>query len=87
MENELASQLNLLSLFRPSAIFASLVFGVIGIYLFRYGKKAANFKLIAMSVLLMVFTMFTTHWMLDWGIGIVFCGISYLMVRETHRTG
>lgn len=87
-ENELLeSQMNLLSSFRPSQIFASFVFGVIGIYLFRYGKKTNNIKVILLSVLLMSFSMFTPSWIFDWGLGFLICGVSYLAIKDANLTG
>lgn len=79
MENDLSQPLSMMIDFRMSQIFASFVFGVIGLYLFRHAKKIVNYKLIFISIALMAYPMFTTNWELDWSVGILLCSLAYYL--------
>ena len=49
----------------PSALFASLIFGVIGFVAFRYGKKNTLFMPMILGITLMAFPYFVPEtWML-----------------------
>ena len=63
--------------FSLSSIFASIVFGVSGLYIFRYGKREANLTLVGFGVALMTYTLFTKAAWQDWGFGIVLLAASY----------
>ena len=85
---DLASPLgNLMSSFTLSQILASFVFGVIGIYVFRHGKKSSNWKVCFIAIALMLYPMFTNGWMLDWGIGIGLCWLAYYLDERENLTG
>ncbi len=73
--------------FSASQIIASLVFGVIGLYAFRHGKKTVNYRLIFISIVMMGYTMFTHGWFQDWGIGIGLCGFAYSANQNHNLTG
>jgi hypothetical protein len=63
--------------FSPSGLFAGFVFGVIGIWLFRKGKKEAEFDFIFIGLALMVYPYFTKGPWGDWGIGAALCSLAY----------
>lgn len=63
--------------FSISSIFASLIFGTIGIIVFRRGKKESNFKLLFIGLGLMLYTYFTSGYLLDWGLGLALSFAAY----------
>lgn len=73
--------------FTTSQVIASLLFSVIGIYLFRLGKKTASYSLAFTSIALMVYPMFTTGWLQDWGVGLLLCGLAYYFHNYANLTG
>lgn len=77
----------LLSNFRTSQIVASLVFSVIGIYLWRHGKKVAEAKLTVIAIILLIYPMFTSSWILDWSVGIALCALAYYLNENRNLTG
>ena len=67
--------------FTASSLISGFVFGVIGIYLFRAGKKEVSFSWVLIAIALMSYTFFTAGtaygaW-LDWGIGLALCALAY----------
>ena len=63
--------------FSVSSIFANLIFGVIGFYLFRAGKQNSNMKHVALGLVLMIYTYFTNGALMEWVIGLGLCGLAY----------
>ncbi len=63
--------------FSISSLFAGLIFSVIGLYVFRVGKRETNITLIVLGLVLMLYTYFTKSAAQDWLIGAALCGISY----------
>lgn len=57
----------------PAALFASLLFGVIGFAAFRYGKKQVLWSPIAIGLALMVYPYFVSQVWLIYAIGCVLC--------------
>jgi hypothetical protein len=78
---------SLLSHFTMSQILASFIFGVIGIYVFRHGKKTSNWKVCFVAIALMLYPMFTTGWMWDWGVGIGLCWLAHYLDTHENLTG
>ncbi len=68
--------------FSLSGLLAGFVFGIVGLYIFRHGKKTANYSLIFVSVLLMSYTVFTRDWWQHWGVGAVLCGFAYYINKN-----
>jgi drug/metabolite transporter (DMT)-like permease len=60
-----------------SSLFAGFLYGVIGIFIFRKGKKEAEFDMIFIGIALMVYPYFTHGPLADWGIGAALCAIAY----------
>ena len=55
----------------PAALFASLLFGVIGFAAFRYGKKHAVIVPMVLGLVLMVFPYFVPEAWMIWVVGAV----------------
>lgn len=60
-----------------SGIFAGLIFGIIGFWLMKEGKKRANIPVIFIGVLMMAYSYFTSSPLADWGIGLALCGAGH----------
>ncbi len=60
--------------FSVSGLIAGFIFGIVGLYLFRQGKKRANFHMLIIGILLMIYPYFTAGPWQDWGIGLLLCG-------------
>lgn len=60
-----------------SGLFSSLVFGVIGLWLFREGKRRINNRVMWVGLLLMIVPNFTSGVLADWGCGLALCGLAY----------
>jgi multisubunit Na+/H+ antiporter MnhE subunit len=63
--------------FTASSLIAGFIFGVIGIYLFREGKRQVNYTWVFTGMGMMVYTMFTQAAWQDWGIGLALCAAAY----------
>ena len=61
-----------------SLLFCGFVFGVIGVWMFRQGKKNANVTAIVIAIALMVYPYFVSNIWLAWLIGLALCFIAYL---------
>jgi hypothetical protein len=60
-----------------SGIFSGFIFGVIGFYIFRKGKVAAEYDLIFIGITMMIYPYFTTGPWIDWFIGSALCALAY----------
>jgi len=60
-----------------SSLIASLIFSIIGIFVFRYGKKEQNIPLVITGIGLMTYSYFTHGPIQDWGAGAILCGVAY----------
>lgn len=87
MDEQTVDPLSLLSNFSMSTIIVSFVFGVIGFYVFIYGKKTANYKLIFTAIAMMIYPMFTSGWLMDWAVGLGLCGLAYYLKNNADLTG
>ena len=63
--------------FSASSLIASLIFSVVGIFVFRYGKKEQNIPLVITGIGLMAYSYFTHGPVQDWGVGAALCGVAY----------
>jgi hypothetical protein len=61
----------------PSALFANLLFSLIGMALFMYGKRAVNMPLIGIGAALMGYTWFVDSTWLLYAIGLGLCGAAW----------
>ena len=53
-----------------SALFAAVIFGIIGLAAFRYGKKSSQWKPMVLGMTLMVYPYFFSDARLLYGIGV-----------------
>ena len=60
-----------------SLLFCGFVFGVIGMWMFRQGKKNANIISMAIAVTLMVYPYFIESVLVSWLLGIALCTLAY----------
>jgi ABC-type dipeptide/oligopeptide/nickel transport system permease component len=67
--------------FTASSLFASIFFGIIGMWMFRQGKRFADFRIIGIAVALMAYPYFVQGPLLDWGVGFALCGAAYYYWR------
>ena len=67
-----------------SSIFAGFVFGVIGLYLLRAGKKYANVWHIVLGFTLMVYPYLVSGAWMTWAMGIVL--VFVLVIESGSRT-
>jgi hypothetical protein len=63
--------------FSISTLFAGFIFGVIGFYLFREGKRRLNYTTLFCGVLLMIYPYFVSGPWLTWCAGFALCGLAY----------
>jgi Na+/proline symporter len=64
--------------FSIASIFAGIVFGIIGVFVFKRGKDKGNIKGILLGLLLMLFPYFTpgAAW-IDWVVGAGLSAVAY----------
>ncbi len=60
-----------------SLLFCGFVFGVIGMWMFRQGKKNANIITMAISVTLMIYPYFIESVLVSWLLGVALCFLAY----------
>ncbi len=60
-----------------SGLLAGFVYGVIGVFLFKKGKKEAEFDYIFIGIALMIYPYFTHGPLGDWGVGAALCALAY----------
>jgi hypothetical protein len=65
--------------FTASSLAAGLIFGAIGLWIFREGKRNLNFVTPFIGIALMIYTMFTEGPLLDWGVGLLLCVAAYFL--------
>ncbi len=63
--------------FSMSTIIAGLIFGAIGLYAYRWGKKRDNRYVYWTGITMMVYPMFIQSNKLTWSIGLALCGVLY----------
>ncbi len=63
--------------FSLSGLLSSFIFGVIGFYIFKYGRKHVDYRFIGLGVALMLYPYFTSGMLADWGVGAALCGLGY----------
>jgi hypothetical protein len=65
--------------FSVSSLVAMFVFSVIGLYVFREGKRKVNYTLLFLGIGLMIYPYFTKAAWQDWGVGIALCIWAYMV--------
>ncbi|MNJ98470.1 hypothetical protein D3C87_162360 [compost metagenome] len=69
--------LDSLSSLSVSSLIAGILFSIVGLWVFRQGRKAVNIRLTIVGLLMMIYPYFVDKPLLTWGIGCVLCGYSY----------
>jgi hypothetical protein len=62
----------------PAVVFAWLIFGVVGIAAFTYGRKRYLWRPMGIGVALMAFPYFVSQAWLLYAIGLALCGALYI---------
>jgi hypothetical protein len=62
----------------PAVLFAGLLFGIIGLAAFTYGKKSTKWKPMIIGVVLMVFPYAVDEVWLLYAIGVALCAALYV---------
>jgi hypothetical protein len=65
----------------PGYLIGSFIFGVIGLYLFRAGKKRVNYRVIAVSVGLMGYPLLITGTWMVWCVGLFLTALAYYFLN------
>ncbi|MFM6928845.1 MAG: hypothetical protein ACKOX6_10305 [Bdellovibrio sp.] len=69
---------NSLSLnFDMSSIIAGLIFGLVGWYVLKHGRREANMRNVGFGLALMIYPYFVDGPKLTWAIGLALCGFAY----------
>lgn len=76
--NQISSLLN----FTASGIISGLLFGIIGMYVFKEGRKRLNFRVTFLGIAMMVYPYFTKGPWGDWGVGVALCAATYYFWQE-----
>ncbi len=66
-----------LSSFSVSSLIASFIFSVVGLYVFRKGKKDLDTPRTFIGIALMIYSYFTPTPLLTWGVGFALCSAAY----------
>lgn len=64
--------------FTPGALFASLLFGSIGVGAFIYGKKTGSLRPLVLGIGLMVYPYFISQLALLYGVGVALTAALFL---------
>ncbi len=67
--------------FSISAIASSLIFSVIGFYVYREGRKRTDLRITLLGLALMTFSYFSSGPWADWGVGLALCAATYQLMR------
>ena len=60
-----------------SAIMAALIFGVIGMWLFKEGKRRQQYPVLIIGIVMMIYPYFTPNAKWDWVLGFLLSGLAY----------
>jgi len=60
-----------------SSLFAAIVFGSIGLFLFQVGRKRSNVPVLIIGIVMMAYSYFTSSPVADWGIGLGLSAAAY----------
>ena len=69
--------------FSLSSIAASFVFGVFGLYVFKYGRKHTHWPSVVLGISLMVYPYLIENLYLMWGVGFVLTYLAYRMIYSS----
>jgi hypothetical protein len=69
--------------FSIGSLIAALVFGVIGLWMFREGKRRTNYQFVFIGIALMIYPYFVSGAWLNWAVGIALCTYAYWGARSS----
>lgn len=59
------------------SILAGILFGAVGLYVFRHGRRESDIRNVVFGLLLMIYPYFVDGAKLTWAIGMALCGAVY----------
>ncbi len=62
----------------PAALFAYVIFGVVGLAAFTFGRKSGHWPHIAIGIALMAYPYFVSQAWLLYAIGLALCGALFV---------
>lgn len=63
--------------FDVPSLIAGLIFGIVGLYVFRRGRKESSIRLVMLGLALMIYPYFVEGAALNWIAGFLLSGASY----------
>ena len=63
--------------FDVPSLIAGLIFGIVGLYVFRRGRKESSMRLVMLGLALMIYPYFVDGAAMNWIVGFVLTGVSY----------
>lgn len=63
--------------FDVPSLIAGLIFGIVGLYVFRRGRKESSMRLVMLGLALMIYPYFVDGATLNWVVGFLLSGASY----------
>ena len=60
-----------------SSIIAGILFGIVGLIIFRHGRRNINNRNVFLGLLLMIYPYFVSNAWLNWGVGFLICAVIY----------
>lgn len=60
-----------------SSIFAAILFGAVGLWMLREGKRKGDMRVVVIGLLLMTYGYVSPNPWFDWGIGAGLCYLAY----------
>lgn len=63
--------------FDVPSLIAGLIFGIVGLYVFKRGRKESSMRLVMLGLALMIYPYFVDGATLNWVVGFLLSGASY----------
>ncbi len=70
--------------FTLSNILSGLIFGGVGLWLFREAKRFSNLYLMVIALALMIYPYFSNSVWMDWGGGLALCWLAF-EIKKSQR--
>lgn len=66
-----------------NSILAGVLFGLVGLYVFRAAKRDGNLLAVSMGLALMIYPYFVSGPWLTWGLGVALSFFSFRALRDS----